>query len=49
MSAGIKYSSTRGIDSGRSLGEAIEKGLATDGGLFLPEEIPHIDPGAIPD
>ena len=41
------YDSTRGIDTGRTLGEAIETGLATDGGLFLPKQIPAVDPESV--
>lgn len=36
------YDSTRGVDTNRSLGEAIEAGLASDGGLFLPRIMPHV-------
>lgn len=38
----MKYVSTRGGESCSSA-YAIKKGLASDGGLFLPDEIPHID------
>ena len=41
------YDSTRGSDTGRSLGEAIEAGLASDGGLFLPRSIPGINPDSL--
>ena len=44
MSDQILYDSSRGKDMGRTLGEAIEQGLATDGGLYLPRSIPAIDP-----
>ncbi len=37
------YDSTRGVDTNRSLGEAIEAGLASDGGLFLPRTMPYVD------
>jgi len=43
----ILYDSTRGEDTGRTLGEAIEAGLATDGGLFLPRRIPQVDPASL--
>ncbi|MCR5757417.1 MAG: threonine synthase [Selenomonas sp.] len=39
----MKYSSTRGNDAQVTSAEAIIKGLATDGGLFVPEELPQID------
>lgn len=39
----MKYKSTRGGVSGISFKEAVMMGLATDGGLLLPEEIPVID------
>jgi len=41
------YDSTRGADTGRTLGEAIEAGLASDGGLFLPREIPSIEAASL--
>lgn len=43
----ILYDSTRGRDVGRTVGEAIEQGLADDGGLYLPRTIPMIDPRTI--
>lgn len=40
----MKYISTRGIDKeGVSAHEAIRRGLADDGGLYMPERIPTID------
>ena len=45
----IRYDSTRGQDTGRTLGQAIAQGLAEDGGLFLPRSIPRIDEGTLPD
>ncbi|EGS23508.1 threonine synthase-like protein [Thermochaetoides thermophila DSM 1495] len=36
-----RYLSTRGEDSGLSFEEVVLKGLATDGGLYIPEEIPQ--------
>ncbi len=39
----IRYTSTRGGESGVSAAEAILKGLAEDGGLFMPEQIPLFD------
>ncbi|MBP1588217.1 MAG: threonine synthase [Clostridia bacterium] len=34
----MKYVSTRGSDAGTTFSEAVVKGLAPDGGLFVPEE-----------
>ena len=39
----IQYSSTRGGESGVSASEAILKGLASDGGLYVPDRIPVLD------
>lgn len=39
----MKYISTRGGISPISFKDAVMMGLATDGGLILPETIPHID------
>ena len=39
----IKYKSTRGKESGVNASEAILKGLADDGGLFMPEKFPKFD------
>ena len=38
----MKYISTRGFDGKFSASEAIVKGIAPDGGLFVPESIPSI-------
>lgn len=38
--ASQRYLSTRGEDSGLSFEEVVLKGLATDGGLYIPEAIP---------
>ncbi len=38
----MKYYSTRGDGIGVSAAQAIKQGLAEDGGLFLPEEIPAL-------
>lgn len=38
----IKYQSTNGKVSGVSFREALLKGLAPDGGLFMPEKIPDV-------
>jgi threonine synthase len=40
----MKYLSTRGRSTAVSFSEAVEAGLAPDGGLFLPEELPDISP-----
>jgi len=37
------YSSTRGNDSGRSAAYVIKNGIASDGGLFVPDSLPTID------
>lgn len=39
----ILYNSTRGGESGVAASEAILKGLAPDGGLYVPESIPILD------
>ena len=39
----IKYKSTRGKEAGVNASEAILKGLADDGGLFMPEKFPKFD------
>ena len=39
----IKYKSTRGKGRSVSASEAVLKGLADDGGLFMPEKIPAFD------
>ena len=39
----MKYISTRGNNQSMSSAEAIIAGLADDGGLFVPEEIPHVN------
>ena len=38
----MKYISTRGLTRPHTFSEAVEAGLAPDGGLFLPEELPSI-------
>ncbi|KJE96074.1 threonine synthase [Capsaspora owczarzaki ATCC 30864] len=40
---GITYSSTRGGDQHLGFRETVMRGLASDGGLFVPDEIPVID------
>ena len=39
----IYYSSTRGGETNVTASQAILKGLAEDGGLFMPNEIPALD------
>ena len=39
----ISYQSTRGGEKGVTASQAILKGLACDGGLFMPAEIPKLD------
>lgn len=39
----LTYQSTRGGESGVSPSQAVLKGIASDGGLFMPEEIPQLD------
>ena len=38
----MKYISTRGLEQKFTAQEAIIKGIAPDGGLFVPESIPHL-------
>ncbi|KRF02160.1 threonine synthase [Frateuria sp. Soil773] len=46
MNAPLRYVSTRGASPAASLGEAIAAGLAPDGGLYVPESLPRLDPAA---
>ena len=39
----MKYHSTRSKRSYHSFTDIILEGLAPDGGLYIPEEIPHLD------
>ena len=39
----VYYRSTRGVDGPRSSSRAIVKGIASDGGLYVPDAIPRID------
>ncbi len=41
----MKYQSTRGQVKGIPFKQAVMMGLAEDGGLLLPESIPHLTPG----
>jgi threonine synthase len=43
----MRYLSTRGGES-VSLEDAIMSGTAADGGLYVPEELPHFDPANLP-
>ncbi|KAI9226860.1 MAG: tryptophan synthase beta subunit-like PLP-dependent enzyme [Piptocephalis tieghemiana] len=38
----MHYQSTRGSDRNVSFEQAVLQGLASDGGLYIPEEIPHL-------
>ena len=42
MSSNIKYISTRGLATPKTFTEILLGGLAPDGGLYLPEEYPHV-------
>jgi threonine synthase len=44
MSDSLRYVSTRGRAPAATLGEAIAAGLAPDGGLYVPERLPTLDP-----
>ena len=46
MSAPLRYVSTRGDAPAVSLSAAIAAGLAPDGGLYVPERLPRLDPAA---
>ncbi len=43
----MRYISTRGGIESLSFSQAVMMGLSTDGGLLLPETIPHIDAGTL--
>lgn len=43
----VSYISTRGNSPAVTLSQAIAAGLAPDGGLYVPETLPHIDPGTL--
>ena len=44
----MKFISTRGLENKRvSAAEAIKNGMATDGGLYMPEEIPSFQQGEL--
>ena len=42
----MRYSSTRG-GQGTSLVDAVMRGLAADGGLYVPDELPRLNPSAV--
>jgi threonine synthase len=42
----IKYASSRDAASLVTLSEAIRQGLAPDGGLYIPTQLPHVERGA---
>lgn len=42
----MRYSSTRG-GQGTGLVDAVMRGLAADGGLYVPDELPRLDPSAV--
>ena len=39
----LSYQSTRGGQTGVTASQAVLQGLAADGGLFMPTEIPKLD------
>ena len=43
----MKYKTTRGGITGVSFQEALLSGYALDGGLFVPETVPHFTPAEI--
>ena len=43
MTKQIMYKSTRGSENLLTSAEAIKRGIAEDGGLYMPTEIPKID------
>ncbi|HTV97772.1 MAG TPA: threonine synthase [Steroidobacteraceae bacterium] len=44
---GLRYSSSRGASPEVGLSEAVRQGLAPDGGLYVPNRLPGVDPGRI--
>ena len=42
------YKSTRGKEQGVSFHDVLFSGLATDGGLYIPESLPNFDPMIFP-
>jgi threonine synthase len=45
---GMRFASSRGGSTPVSLSEALAQGLAPDGGLYVPAEMPTVDPQALP-
>jgi threonine synthase len=43
----LKFASSRNAAPLVSLSEAIEQGLAPDGGLYVPTRLPHVEPGSL--
>ena len=43
----MKYVSTRGGGGAATLSEAVQRGLAPDGGLYVPEHFPALSPGSL--
>ena len=41
----MRYLSTRGAAPAVSLSEAVQNGIAPDGGLYVPERLPRFAPG----
>lgn len=46
MSEPLLYHSTRGANPAATISQAIAAGLAPDGGLYVPEALPRLDPSA---
>lgn len=46
MSNSLRYHSTRSASPTVPISQAIAAGLAPDGGLYVPESLPHLDPAA---
>lgn len=46
MSEPIRYRSTRSAGPTAAISQAIAAGLAPDGGLYVPEQLPTLDPAA---
>jgi threonine synthase len=45
----MRYPSTRGAAAAVPLSEAVRNGIAPDGGLYIPERMPHFEPGDFAD
>jgi threonine synthase len=44
----MRFASTHEREKGIALARALEQGLASDGGLYVPESFPQVDPDALP-